>query len=1638
MSYFTTTPKLTMIVRDLSLVPYASVFLSEGMQSNQFRVTCSVKVIDIYGAFTISSALVSAFALDEFDISKVSKLLTVGQAYSDTNIINQVISAATQKLNAVNCSLSPNCTALSRQSCSLVTNTCGDCLPGFIGYQGSANSPCVVTDIPLLHNETKFLEDNSAVFQLKSLTTCSENTCILGKCVNSVCVQYPKVCPNNCSSPSGICIFEDANGLPLTSCSANDPFCKARCQCFPNRHGSDCSLTQLEFWEKRELRSLICATLSQAVVSQTIDSDALLFFVNLIALNIQDGSQLSNSALSLCLSTYNELVQLNAQIMSAGASDAISSTLSNFMNIRNMSLSISDTIDLVSLEIASFWRKSLTPGETSTVFSTENFRIVSMMWSPGMSSTVTLQSNFGLLTGLSPTTVFVDTGNYNGSSNGDFNFIGITVIEFFSNFVDRKVNSSIIQLQVFYFNEIPMELKSTFNSINQAPIDYPYFPVEARGMQCDLSDTPYNLSTICSIAPYVLDHYDKAYPESELTANSSFQCPGTLRGSVTYYCPGFKYSPFCFTSNLSRSFASVIDCQVLEFSDTETLVQSLTIPNRLSVVEVSLSKGLYVLTHSTSLVTFETENPSVPRRANQVLINSISILTAVVVLFLLRRKYAMNRNKNKPQKITHGSKGTDDENSSSIENAVVDLYKELDELFTKLIPDEFDLTNLFYHLQPFTILKKRNRQQSDNASRSIYYFLIYLFCEALNHILVVELLLVTYQSDTGECEALRDERICLAALSADFVSHGCVWERVGQTCAFRIPTYEWTHIIRFIAFISVATRPLNFFLVYILQFLDTIDLACQEDELVFGTRKGTSHNKIYVLDSSSNIDENGNSPEFRKEVGYVSSKDSLRQQLVEEAERIRVEKEPVKKSKIQNVFTKLLTKQAKYFLAARLSLLQKHSDLLVPSDEADYLMMLENSEKVSSMWPFAPAPYFDRSWQLSGIIEHQIVTFLLQFGQYGQPSVSSVIVRSLDKHMIEHTLARARREEGLISDVLGTIISEEHQDVFLLQMFILYSIGRVNFNIAKTAIENSNNHNIFRGKYQFLISKTFADSILGLYILSLIVIIAVFGRFIGSRVLIYGITAFASSFVFDGFILKPISIIFLKCFYNLFLGIEYLNTLLVLKAKVPKILSRKYGSLATKDALLQHFNPACRAARKFPHLGSSRLLLSIHDFDIPEWKVRIKKTDDWYCYMFPSEILFFFSHFLSVFPADLQYLVYESVIVFCTNLFMFSIYNFLSASIPIQIVVSVIVGSILLMYIFQFFILRGRQKKLEIEVRKEIIDDKRRKRRRDKINLPNISVDEDDDNNPLENTKITDTIDLNTPLQLYKSDDQEPVLTFDSIEHQSPRLTEQKEVHKPFTFPPSKSDICAARLLHRFDSLESEEVNGGKFPEKKNRFKLRMETASESDFRHFVNGKYTGLDISIRQIAGPPRGGLLVKNVSFHREDNAIGSTSESKPYFFEGTTSYMSKSRSIETMKPKYSYDKRSVVQELSSRNVVTLNSTPARNRGHRRSHSSESFERVGPGVLHRQLAMATLSDKPTRQVLIPEERIYDDFDLFSEVREERFGTDYRKSSIFESNNEEVHGPGKARSLDDHDLSTIAYKKRKTRRNFAFHNEAK
>ena len=110
-----------------------------------------------------------------------------------------------------------------------------------------------------------------------------------------------------------------------------------------------------------------------------------------------------------------------------------------------------------------------------------------------------------------------------------------------------------------------------------------------------------------------------------------------------------------------------------------------------------------------------------------------------------------------------------------------------------------------------------------------------------------------------------------------------------------------------------------------------------------------------------------------------------------------------------------------------------------------------------------------------------------------------------------------------------------------------------------------------------------------------------------------------------------------------------------LKRNASKTIYRRKGYLIGPSHVVQHLNPACRAARTVPHLSLARLLISLNDFDVPKAKSS-RLSFFGYLYGCLFWLLVFIILFLSALPELVQEVVLESTVTLIVNMLYFAIF----------------------------------------------------------------------------------------------------------------------------------------------------------------------------------------------------------------------------------------------------------------------------------------------------------------------------------------------------------------------------------------------
>jgi hypothetical protein len=272
-----------------------------GVESSS--LTLSLLVYDSLDAVaeataTVTIAAVSAINDDFSDRRRLTALLTDStENVIDINLYKRMLGLQLALLNAVNCSLAPDCAGLyNRQRCDTTANTCGACEVGYIGVDGDSNSLCsAVSD---------GMATTSVARQMSFIPSlCAHNDDCSGlfeQCVDNVCIMSNATCTAGCSD-HGLCIMRNKyTGDVVTACTIGDMFCSAECQCNDGYHGSDCQLSDTELSLRATARTMLIETFVNLTTMEDITTETVASWVSIVnALSLTPTELTLDSAVTL-------------------------------------------------------------------------------------------------------------------------------------------------------------------------------------------------------------------------------------------------------------------------------------------------------------------------------------------------------------------------------------------------------------------------------------------------------------------------------------------------------------------------------------------------------------------------------------------------------------------------------------------------------------------------------------------------------------------------------------------------------------------------------------------------------------------------------------------------------------------------------------------------------------------------------------------------------------------------------------------------------------------------------------------------------------------------------------------------------------------------------------------------------------------------------------------------------------------------------------------------------------------------------------------------------------------------------------------------------------------------------------------
>jgi len=185
-----------------------------------------------------------------------------------------------------------------------------------------------------------------------------------------------------------------------------------------------------------------------------------------------------------------------------------------------------------------------------------------------------------------------------------------------------------------------------------------------------------------------------------------------------------------------------------------------------------------------------------------------------------------------------------------------------------------------------------------------------------------------------------------------------------------------------------------------------------------------------------------------------------------------------------------------------------------------------------------------------------------------------------------------------------------------------------------------------------------------LFFIFCIVATVYLGAEIGSRATTVWLTVLLTAIIEDVIFIQPVVIFFSWVAIPSTIASEASLLVQQFMFKSRLVLMRTKGMLRETNALVQHFSPACRVARKFPSLPVCRLLLSLCDFDVPNRDIVAPRDK-------PYRTLRGIAMSVTFLPLLAQHAVIEIIFAILCNIVLGCLLLISTVSFPVAIIVLV-------------------------------------------------------------------------------------------------------------------------------------------------------------------------------------------------------------------------------------------------------------------------------------------------------------------------------------------------------------------------------
>jgi hypothetical protein len=370
-------------------------------------------------------------------------------------------------------------------------------------------------------------------------------------------------------------------------------------------------------------------------------------------------------------------------------------------------------------------------------------------------------------------------------------------------------------------------------------------------------------------------------------------------------------------------------------------------------------------------------------------------------------------------------------------------------------------------------------------------------------------------------------------------------------------------------------------------------------------------------------------------------------------------------------------------LAARLEEMRDIMDRLHVVREMRELVKYATPEN----W-HAPAPWIRQQTRAA-----RIATYLhevrLNLSHNSDAIGASHVMHTQKDDLILSCLKKARLRAYLIKRNMAALETDDEREVYIIQQFIVHSLrGFSNYIAYRHFFEEFDSRwdaRVYMGLHYVCMV------LVPLYLAGLIFYIFVFGTTLDAYTANFWFTEILIVFFIAILFVIPITILLKNIVITHWARKEVLALFKILKTRSNFILSRTTGMITNANALMHHFNPACRAARSFPSIPAARLLICLNDFDIPDiYKDELQSSLYYQVVHIPIFPIFFVFFITFMLPYTIQDAIIEAFSITGFNFLMLGLYTLVMSEIYTALILAV--GIVILLFI----VYRFRNKYLKI------------------------------------------------------------------------------------------------------------------------------------------------------------------------------------------------------------------------------------------------------------------------------------------------------------------------------------------------------